>query len=78
MENNAEIQFDEVAQSPYFYYVRNGIQHVVWFEDVRSLQAKFNLMKEYGLRGASYWQLMQWFRANWLLFEDNFVIVPGL
>lgn len=78
IENNAEIQFDETAKSPYFYYVRNGIQHVVWFEDVRSLQAKFDLIKEFGIRGATYWQLMQWFRANWLLMEDNFFVLPGL
>ena len=78
IENNAEIQFDAVAQSPYFYYVRNGIQHVVWFEDVRSLQAKFDLIKRFGVRGATYWQLMQWFRANWLLLEDNFFVLPGL
>jgi len=78
IRNDAEIGYDEVAQTPYFNYTEGDVEHVVWFEDVRSLQAKFNLMKEYGLRGASYWQLMQWFRANWLLFEDNFVIVPGL
>lgn len=70
----AEIQFDELAQSPYFHYENDGIRHEVWFEDVRSLQGKFDLIKEFGLRGAGYWQLMQWFRANWLLLEDNFYI----
>ena len=78
VENNARILFDEEAQSPYFYYVRSGIQHVVWFEDVRSLQAKFNLIKQFGIRGATYWQLMELFRANWLLLEDNFFVLPGL
>ena len=78
VENNARILFDEEAQSPYFYYVRSGIQHVVWFEDVRSLQAKFNLIKQFGVRGATYWQLMELFRANWLLLEDNFFVLPGL
>ncbi len=73
----AEIQFDELAQSPYFLYVdaQTGVEHEVWFEDVRSLQQKFDLIKEYGLRGCGYWQIMQWFRANWLLLADNFYIV---
>ncbi len=71
---NVSIQFDEIAQSPYFNYISEGITHEVWFEDVRSLSAKFGLVKEYNLRGMGYWQIMQLFRANWLLLEDNFFI----
>lgn len=74
IQNNAVILFDERAQSPYFRYTLDGIEHEVWYEDMRSLQAKFNLIKEYGLQGAGYWQLMRWWRANWLLLEDNFIL----
>jgi spore germination protein len=70
----AEIYYDEEAQSPYFTYYDAGEEHIVWFEDVRSLQAKFDLIKEYDLRGCGYWQIMQWYRANWLLLKDNFYI----
>lgn len=73
--HGAEILFDNLAESPYFTYSEGGISHEVWFEDVRSLQAKFRLIKEYGLRGCGYWQIMQWFRANWLLLQDNFYIL---
>lgn len=72
--NFAEIQFDPVAQSPYFYYEAEGVMHVVWFEDVRSMQASFDLIEEFGLRGAGYWQIMRLFRANWLLLAENFWI----
>ena len=72
--NGASILFDETAQSPYFNYVQNNQAHEVWFEDARSLTAKFNLVKEYQLRGMSYWQIMQLFRANWLLLDDTFTI----
>lgn len=68
------IQFDPLAMSPFFRYQLDGIEHEVWFEDVRSMQARFDLIKEYELRGAGYWQIMQLFRANWLLLEDNFYI----
>lgn len=71
----AEILFDERAMSPYFTYEENGIRHEVWFEDVRSMQAKFDLIREYGLNGAGYWQIMRFFRANWLLLSDRFEIV---
>lgn len=74
IEKNAEIFFDERAMSPYFHYWENGEEHEVWFEDVRSMQAKFELIKEYGLNGAGYWQIMRLFRANWLLLDWQFNI----
>ena len=72
--NGAEIQFDETAMSPFFTYTNNGISHEVWFEDVRSMQTKFNLVEEYDLHGMGYWQIMRLFRANWLLLADRFLI----
>lgn len=74
VNQGVQIRFDEIAQSPYFNYEADGIMHEVWFEDVRSLQQKFDLIKEFGLRGPGYWQIMQLFRANWLLLQDNFII----
>lgn len=68
------IQFDPTAQSPWFTYIENGVMHEVWFEDVRSYQGKFNLIKEYQLGGCGYWNIMQFFYANWLLLEGNFQI----
>lgn len=75
IDHGVEIQFDEVAMSPFFRYWQYGVQHEVWFEDVRSYKAKFDLIKEYGLTGAGYWQIMQFFRANWLLLEQMFDII---
>ena len=71
----AEIYFDEEAKAPYFYYEEEGTQHEVWFEDVRSMQAKFDLIRDYGLNGAGYWQIMRLFRANWILLSGQFEIV---
>lgn len=78
INKGAEIQFDEVAMSPYFRYTENGIEHEVWFEDPRSISAKLELIYEYNLRGASYWQIMQLFRSNWLLVDYNFDVVKML
>lgn len=72
--NQAVIQFDETAKSPYFNYIQNGVEHEVWFEDVRSIQEKFRLISEYRLRGMGYWQIMKLFRANWMLLADTFEI----
>lgn len=75
IRHGAVINFDEVAQAPYFRYLENGVEHEVWFEDVRSMQGKFNLVKEFSLRGMGYWQLMRLFLANWVLLDDQFVII---
>lgn len=72
ISQGVSIQFDEVAQSPFFTYVQNGLTHEVWFEDARSIYGKFGLVQEYGLRGMSYWQIMRLFRANLLLQEEFF------
>lgn len=72
INNNAVIQFDETAKSPYFRYFKDGVEHEVWFEDVRSLSAKFDLIQEFDLLGAGYWQIMRWFRANWELLRQRF------
>ena len=75
--NGVAIEYDETAQSPFFRYERDGVMHEVWFEDVRSLERKYDLIREYGLRGMGVWQIMRLFRAMWLLYEDMFEIFRG-
>lgn len=75
IQYGSEIFYDETAQTPFFHYTEGGVEHEVWFEDARSLQAKMELVEEYNLRGISYWQIMQLFRVNWLLTENNFQVV---
>jgi spore germination protein len=70
-DNRAEIFYDETAQSPNFVYTRNGIVHRVWFEDLRSWQAKLNLVREYGLAGVGVWQLNQLWRAGLQLLATS-------
>lgn len=68
---NAVIQYDPVAQSPFFnYYDQNGKQHQVWFEDARSINAKLNLVNQYGLGGVSYWTVGRYFPQNWLVLNS--------
>ncbi len=72
---NASIEYDTVSQAPFFNYAdEQGRQHIVWFEDARSIQAKFDLVKEMNIRGFFYWVLGREFPQNWLLIEDNFEV----
>lgn len=71
----AEIQFDELAQSPYFYYTDdNGTEHVVWFEDARSIERKLSLAAEFGLHGVGYWTVMRWFPQNWAVLNTMYTL----
>lgn len=73
------IEYDTTSQAPYFNYVDDeNKEHIVWFEDARSIQTKFDLVKQYGLRGVSYWKLGLAFPQNWLLIDDNFNVVKRL
>ncbi|MCI8293891.1 MAG: LysM peptidoglycan-binding domain-containing protein [Hespellia sp.] len=71
-ENGAQILYNETSQSPFFRYEQYGVEHEVWFEDVRSITEKLNLAKEVNLRGVGYWNLMRPFRANWVLVGETF------
>ena len=66
----AEIQYDETVQAPFFRYTSDGVEHVVWFEDARSLDARLRLLPEYGLRGALYWNFMRPNPQNLVLLNN--------
>jgi spore germination protein len=69
------IQYHSLYQSPFFRYVdQQGNEHEVWFEDARSVQAKYAVVKGYRLRGVSYWELTSPFPQNWLVLADNFQV----
>ena len=67
----AVIQYDEKSQAPFFnYYDANGKEHVVWFDDARSIEAKMRLLNQYNLGGASYWTIGRYFPQNWLVVSS--------
>lgn len=79
LREGAFIQYDQIAQAPFFrYYDENGIQHEVWFEDARSILAKFTLANEFRLGGVSYWTINQYFPQNWLVLESVFDVIKVL
>lgn len=71
----AEILYDQQAQAPWFRYTApDGRAHEVWFEDVRSIEAKLALIREYGFRGAGYWNLDRPFPQNWSLLNSQYAV----
>ena len=71
----ADIRFDDTAQSPFFrYYDSAGTEHIAWFEDTRSIEAKLKLVSEYGLGGVSYWNINTLYRPNWAVLSGMYGI----
>ena len=53
------IEYDEEAQAPFFTYIPpSGTEHVVWFENQASWEARLGLVEEYGLGGIGIWNIM--------------------
>jgi spore germination protein len=72
---HAAINYDETAQTPWFRYVdENGQGHEVWFEDARSIRAKLDLARQFGLGGISEWTVNLSFPQNWNLVKEHFEV----
>ncbi len=77
-EKRAAIQFDETAASPFFRYFERGDggaeEHVVWFEDARTVAAALDLVREFGLYGIGIWNAMRYFPQLWLVLNSTYNI----
>ncbi|HEX2953732.1 MAG TPA: glycosyl hydrolase family 18 protein, partial [Bacillota bacterium] len=73
---NATINYDTTAQSPNFRYTdEQGVQHEVWFEDARSMTAKFQTAQEFKLRGLGFWSYQNQpygFAQMWAILGNMF------
>ncbi len=74
ISQNAAILFDEKSQYPFFNYYINNQRFEVWFQDVRSVIAKFDLIKKYNLAGISFWTLMKKSHQTWQALNATFKI----
>jgi spore germination protein len=73
----AAIDFDHVAASPNFHYTNEaGNEHVVWFEDSRSVRAKYAGARNFGIGGVGFWSGLNFpygFHQNWVIFNEMFL-----
>lgn len=74
IENGARIEYSESAEAPFYKYVKNGAEHIVWFENASSTKARLELVKQYGLGGVSYWTLNSFYPQNWVVLESLYSV----
>ena len=84
MNKRAEIRYDPTAAAPYFTYwdrpetFEDAVEHIVWFENARSAEAKLRLIPAYGFSGVGVWNLMRFFPALWIVLNQLFSVAkPG-
>lgn len=70
------INYDLASESPWFrYHDEQGAEHEVWFDDARSIEAKYRLSRNLNLHGVGWWTYLNepyGFPQNWPLLEDMF------
>lgn len=69
--SDANKQWDENLKQYYVEYQKNGVSYKMWIEDEKSIEAKFDLMHNYKLAGAAYWQKDMEKEGLWDLIEKE-------
>jgi spore germination protein len=66
----ATVRRDAAGSTPWFQYVKDGVDHTVWFEDAVSSRAKIRLAADAGLAGVVVWRLGGEDRELWPLITS--------
>ena len=56
LPTNVEKRWDDNLKQYYVEYTQNGAAYKMWVEDTTSISAKLDLISEYKLAGAAYWE----------------------
>ena len=67
---NSAIRFNESASAPFFTYNDMGRDHIVWFDDARSIQKRLSLIDEFGLGGVGIWTINRYFAPYYEILKD--------
>ena len=55
-ENIGGLKWDDKSKSPYFVIKISGLYHEIWFDNIKSLEIKFDLALSFGLKGLGMWR----------------------
>jgi spore germination protein YaaH len=66
--------FDETLGSGRLEFTENEANHVIWYEDARSLRAKLELIQRHRLPGFSAWRLGQEDPSSWELLGTEYPV----
>ena len=74
ISNGSNIEYDQMAQAPWYRYWSGRDEHIVWFEDIRSYTEKYKLIDLYQIAGTTFWQIGLPAPQNWAYMRRNIEI----
>ncbi|NLC88351.1 MAG: hypothetical protein GX682_06290 [Clostridiaceae bacterium] len=71
LPDGIEKKWNEDLKQYYVEYQKNDATYKMWLEEEESIKAKFDLMNEYDLAGAAYWQKDMEKSTIWSIVEEK-------
>lgn len=69
--SNVEKKWDENLKQYYVEYTKNGSTYKMWIEDEKSIEEKLNLISQYNLAGAAFWEKDMETKSVWNLVSEK-------
>ena len=73
---NVEKKWDDNLKQYYVEYTEDGAVHKMWIEDLTSISAKLDLINEYKLAGAAYWEKDRESPEVWNIVKEKLFSMP--
>lgn len=74
LQMGVTIQYNITSETPFFEYSLDGVNHIVWFDDARSIYAKSELISKFNLLGVSFWTVNDFFPQAWEILSAMYRI----
>ncbi len=71
LPSNVEKQWKDDVKQYYVEYKQSGATYKMWIEDEKSIEEKLNLIQQYGLAGASFWEKDMETNSVWNLISSK-------
>ena len=71
MPDDVEKKWDDELKQNYVEYTQNGSTYKMWVEDKQSIEQKLNLINQYHLAGAAFWEKDMESEDIWDLVSDK-------
>ena len=69
--SNVKVTLDDTTKQNYYEYEENGTTYKMWIEDETSISNKLNLVNQYNLAGAGFWEKDREKDGVWSIIKEK-------
>ena len=77
-DSGSTIYYNQINQTSYFYLFNYDKNYFIYFNDARGIDARTQLVPEYGLNGITIWNIMNYFAQMFLVINTQYSIIKVL